>query len=207
MRVVASLTFALTLTLTSGCMFHVQSARNAPGLSTIQEPPPSLTRSAVPEDPGERGVAISAAVNGGLVGHSHDIGGMLGAELGVYPYATATSGESFIKASSPVLFGGAAGWTFFRGSEHGRDTFGPIYGEARAIVAFGKSGVGSSRFGLGAAFNPQSSNAGPQASACIGLHPAFFYVCMRGSYMIGGEGAELYAYLEVASFLEYGWSK
>jgi hypothetical protein len=203
--------FLLPLLLgASGCVFHIQGSRNALGTTDVQAPPNPLTRPTPPEDPGQRGIAFYGAANGGLVGHERDIGGVLGGELGFYPYTLEHSGHSWVNDQPMRAFGGAIGWSVFRGSKHNdNDSFGPLYAEARAVVAMSNSPFGSSRFGLGAAFNPQTLNAGPQASACIGIHAALFYACLRGNYMFGSpaEGPELYFYFEFASFLEYSWSK
>lgn len=196
------------LLVANGCVFHVQSSRNALGTSDVQTPPSPLTRETTPEDPGIRGLAFYGSAHGGFVAHEHDIGGVLGGELGFYPYSMERSGQSWITGAPMRAFGGAIGWSIFRGSKHtDSDTFGPLYVEGRAVVAMSRNGLGTSRFGIGAAFNPQTRNAGPQATACIGINPAFWYVCTRGGYMFGGEGPELYFYFEFASFLEYAWSK
>lgn len=193
--------------LASGCMFRVQSARNAPGVVDLGETPRPLTRVETPADPGGHGVAFYGATTEGLFGQSHDVGGTFGAELGFFPYSMAQSGRSWLVEGPLNAFGGAVGWSIYRGSNHlNGETFGPLYAEARALVVI-SPGLGVARFGLGPAFNPQTHNAGPQASACIGIHPAFFLFCTRGSYMVGGEGPEIYVYFETATFLELGWSK
>lgn len=193
--------------LASGCMFRVQTARNAPGVVDLNKAPTPLTRVETPEDPGGRGIAISGATTEGMFAKPHDVGGMFGLELALFPYSMEKSGRSWLNEGPVRGFGGAIGWTMYRGSNHSfGETFGPIYSEARVLVPISR-GIGMTRFGLGPAFNPQSLNAGPQASACIGVHPAFFMFCTRGSYMFGGDGAEVYFYFETATFLELGWSK
>lgn len=193
--------------LASGCMFRVQTSRNAPGIVDLEKPPAPLTRVETPADPGGRGIAFYGAATEGIFGQSRNIGGVFGAELGFFPYSLQASGRSWFDDGPLRAFGGAVGWSIYRTSNHQNgDTFGPLYAEARAMIAISR-GLGMTRFGLGPAFNPQSLNAGPQTSACIGVHPAFFMFCLRGSYMFGGEGPEIYAYFETSTFLEVGWSK
>lgn len=193
--------------LASGCMFRVQTARNAPGNVDLNKAPRPLTAVETPEDPGGRGVALYGSATVGGFGQSHNVGGVFGAELGFFPYSMEKSGRSWLNEGPITGFGGALGWSILRTSNHvDGETFGPLYAEARAMVAISR-GIGVTRFGLGPAFNPQSLDAGPQASACIGVHPAFFMFCTRGSYMFGGEGPEIYVYFETSTFLEVGWSK
>lgn len=193
--------------LATGCMFRVQTSRNAPGIVDLNKAPTPLTRVEAPEDPGGRGIAFYGATTEGIFGQSHNVGGVFGGELGFFPYTMEKSGRSWLNEGPAGGFGGAIGWSILRTSNHQNgDTFGPLYGEGRVMVPISR-GLGMTRFGLGPAFNPQALTAGPQASACIGVHPAFFMFCMRGSYMFGGEGPEIYAYFETATFLELGWSK
>lgn len=193
--------------LTSGCLIRAQTARNAPGIVDLNVAPRPLTSVQPPEDPGGRGVVLYGATTEGMFAQSHDVGGTFGAELGFFPYSTDKSGRSWFVEGPLNAFGAALGWSIFRGSSHPNgDTFGPLYTEARAMLAI-SPGIGVARFGLGPAFNPQTLDAGPQASACLGLHPTFFLFCARGSYMFGGEGPEIYLYAETATFLDLGWSK
>ncbi len=210
----------LVALLCSGCIFHVRGSRNALGITDVERPPPSLVKPAPPEDPGLRGIALYGNIHTGLVGHTHEVGGVVGGELGFFPFTLERSTKSWVADEPMRGFGGAVGWSIYRGSQRaGGESFGPLYVEGRVIVPFGRSGLGSSRFGLGGAFNPQTLGAGPQATACIGVHPAFFYFCTRGAWMFGKDatpaglpsdswgGPEIYAYFEFASFLEYAWSR
>jgi hypothetical protein len=80
----------------------------------------------------------------------HDVGGMFGLELALFPYSMEKSGRSWLNEGPVRGFGGAIGWTMYRGSNHSFGvTFGPIYSEARVLVPISR-GIGMTRFGSSA---------------------------------------------------------
>ncbi len=176
--------------LGGGCVVHTHVDSQASGHVSL-EPPPDLQATTVerPKDPGEKGVVVSASVTGGYAWGNFDGarrgGGAVALEANVFRFTRETSHRGWV---TPHVLDGATrlavggGLRFFGATgEPTRVRAAPIYLELQHLKV---DEVFGGHIGLGAAFLPSPSSAGPQISGCLGI-PLMLSVCVRGAYLIG----------------------